>query len=142
MVLVNAETAEAAPAAGWAVDSVRDSGTPVCGPAVPGDSAGAGTGGAGAGAAAVPAVVVFVVAEAPGVYVPASKAFLCGQSLALCPSCLQMKQLNVPFLLKRGWSPWRLCPVRPALPAAFVMPDLACYQKVWLRAFYCPKMSL
>merc|ERR1711966_344449 len=22
------------------------------------------------------------------------------------------------------------------------MPDLACYQKVWSRAFYCPKMSL
>ena len=22
------------------------------------------------------------------------------------------------------------------------MPDLACYQKVWVKAFYCPKMSL
>ena len=22
------------------------------------------------------------------------------------------------------------------------MPDLACYQKVWVRDFYCPKMSL
>ena len=22
------------------------------------------------------------------------------------------------------------------------MPDLACYQKVWVRALYCPKMSL
>ena len=117
LVLVNAEMAEAAPVAGWAADSVRDSGTPVCGPAVPGVGAGAGTDGAGAGAAVVPPVVVFVVAVAPGVYVPASKAFLCGHSLALCPSCLQMKQLNVPFLLKRGWSPWRLCPGRPAPPA-------------------------
>ena len=25
---------------------------------------------------------------------------------------------------------------------SFFMPDLACYQKVWVRDFYCPKMSL
>ena len=25
---------------------------------------------------------------------------------------------------------------------SFFMPDLACYQKVWVRALYCPKMSL
>ena len=25
---------------------------------------------------------------------------------------------------------------------SFFMPDLACYWKVWVRAFYCPKMSL
>ena len=25
---------------------------------------------------------------------------------------------------------------------SFFMPGLACYQKVWMRAFYCPKMSL
>ena len=67
--------------------------------------------------AAVLPVVVFVVAVASGLYVPASKAFLCGHSLALCPSCLQLKQLNDPFLLKRGWSPWRQCPRRPAPPA-------------------------
>ena len=75
MVLVNAETADAAPNAGWAADSVRERGIPVCGPA--GLAAGAG---AGAG------VVVFVVAMAPDVYVPAPKAFLCGHSLALCLS--------------------------------------------------------
>ena len=68
----------------------------------------AGAGGAGAGAAVVPSVVVFVVAVAPDLYVPASKALLCGHSLALCPSCLQMKQLNVLLMLKRGVSPWRL----------------------------------
>ena len=81
-----------------------------------GAGAGAGAGGAGAGATVVPPVVVVVVAVAPGLYVPVSKALLCGHSQALCPSCLQMKQLNVPFLLKRGMPPWRLYPGRPAPP--------------------------
>ena len=27
-------------------------------------------------------------------------------------------------------------------PFSFFMPDLACHQKVWVRALYCPKMSL
>ena len=54
--------------------------------------------------AAVPLVAVFVVAVASGLNVPATTASLCGKSLALCPFCLQIKQLNASSLLKRGMS--------------------------------------
>ena len=49
VVLVNAETAEAAPGAGGAADSVRDRGAPGCGPARVPAVAGAGAGGGGDG---------------------------------------------------------------------------------------------
>ena len=63
--------------------SVRDRGTLDCGSVGLAAGAGAGAGGAGAEAVVVLPVVVSVVSVAPGLYVPASKAFLCGYSLAL-----------------------------------------------------------
>ena len=101
-MLVNADIADAAPDADGAADNVRDRGTPDCGPA--GALAGVGAGAGGAGVAAVPLVAVFVVAVASGLNVPATTASLCGKSLALCPFCLQIKQLNASSLLKRGMS--------------------------------------
>ena len=64
VVLVNAETADAAPVAGWAADSVRDRGTPGCRLAGLAAGPGACAGRAGAGAAVVPPIVVFVVTVA------------------------------------------------------------------------------
>ena len=56
------------------------------------------------------------------------------------------------YIWARQWAPGACTPAQQAYTVclgstnnfflfSFFMPDLACYQKVWVRAFYCPKMS-
>ena len=113
VVLVNAETADAAPGAGGAADNVRDRGTPGCEPAGLAAGAGAGAGGAGAGVAIVPTAVAFVLAVALGLYVPASKAFFVWAVSGLVPLVLADETVECAVLVEEGHAPLEAVPGAP-----------------------------